>query len=63
MISIACVFVLLVCCLHAIKYSSIVSIVSVRVESTILSLCVPKKAEGEERCVSWNGACGGEYER
>ena len=29
----------------------------------VMRLCVQNKDEGRGRCVSWNGVCGGEYER
>ena len=47
-------FVIVVHRFHAIKYSTLLSIVLGRVQ---------KKDEGGGRCVSWNGVRGGEYER
>ena len=54
------------CRFHAIKYISLISIVqrgSNPHGAKVMRLCVQKKDEGGGRCVSWNGARGGEYER
>ena len=59
-------FVIVVSRFHAIKYSSLLSIVKQGLDSQgvkVMKLCVQKKDEGRGRCVSRNGARGGEYER
>ena len=59
-------FIIVVCRFHAIKYSFLLSIVQQGLNpqgAKVMRLCVQKKDEFGGRCVSWNGACGGEYER
>ena len=51
---------------HKTKYSSLICIVhqgSNPQGAKVMRLCVQTKDEGGGRCVSWNGARGGEYER
>ena len=59
-------FVLVVRRFHVIKYSHLLSIVQQGLNpqgAKVMRLRVQKKDEGGGRCVSWNGACGGEYKR